>query len=65
MFQILKKILKTIVLADSGGSFAKKYDSNWKILGIVSFTIAKSCDEPHVVAFTNVVKYLDWIKLYL
>jgi hypothetical protein len=43
-----------------------KIDSAWYLRGIVSITVARDglrvCDTKHYVVFTDVAKYLGWIR---
>ncbi|KAJ8963549.1 hypothetical protein NQ314_005554 [Rhamnusium bicolor] len=68
-----KNIIRTSVCnGDSGGGmiFPKAgSDSNnpvWQIRGLVSISVALQdtfkCDSKHYVVFTDIAKYLDWIK---
>ncbi|KAI5695984.1 hypothetical protein M8J75_006418 [Diaphorina citri] len=51
---------------DSGGGMVFKIDSAWYLRGIVSITVARDglrvCDTKHYVVFTDVAKYLGWIR---
>ncbi|XP_050441515.1 uncharacterized protein LOC126846270 [Adelges cooleyi] len=51
---------------DSGGGMVFAKNNRWFLRGIVSITVAKEglrvCDTKHYVVFTDVSKYLDFIK---
>ena len=53
---------------DSGGGMFLKIDRRWRILGLVSLGGRKNdgnkqvCDSNVFVVFTDVFKYLDWIR---
>uniref|UniRef100_A0A182N6R8 Peptidase S1 domain-containing protein n=1 Tax=Anopheles dirus TaxID=7168 RepID=A0A182N6R8_9DIPT len=55
---------------DSGGGMFFNYSDVWYIRGLVSFTKPQSgtsnmCDPKEYTIFTDVAKYLDWMKQYL
>uniref|UniRef100_A0A8D8RKK6 Serine protease gd n=1 Tax=Cacopsylla melanoneura TaxID=428564 RepID=A0A8D8RKK6_9HEMI len=51
---------------DSGGGMVFKIGEAWYLRGIVSITVARDglriCDTKHYVVFTDVAKYLNWIR---
>uniref|UniRef100_A0A182M926 Peptidase S1 domain-containing protein n=1 Tax=Anopheles culicifacies TaxID=139723 RepID=A0A182M926_9DIPT len=51
---------------DSGGGMFFNYDGTWYIRGLVSFTKPREdahvCDTKEYTVFTDVAKYLKWIK---
>lgn len=51
---------------DSGGGMVFKYNNKWYIRGIVSIGLALqnhfTCDPNHYAVFTDVAKFIDWIK---
>jgi secreted trypsin-like serine protease len=51
---------------DSGGGMVFNKNSKWYLRGIVSITVAKEglrvCDTRHYVVFTDVAKYLDFVR---
>lgn len=60
----LKNLISNIP-GDSGGGFFVKLGSIWALKGIVSASVLTQlgvCDVGRFSVFTNVVKYLNWIK---
>jgi secreted trypsin-like serine protease len=47
---------------DSGSGFYFNTGRSWTINGIVSSAISEECVENQFVLFTNVPKFVDWIK---
>ncbi|XP_053690846.1 serine proteinase stubble-like [Sabethes cyaneus] len=54
---------------DSGGGMVFKQSNRWFLRGIVSVSAALqnkiSCDPNHYAVFTDVAKFLSWIKSYM
>uniref|UniRef100_A0A182NPP7 Peptidase S1 domain-containing protein n=1 Tax=Anopheles dirus TaxID=7168 RepID=A0A182NPP7_9DIPT len=54
---------------DSGGGLFFNFDDVWYIRGMVSFTKpredANTCDLKQFTVFTDIAKYLDWIKMHM
>lgn len=54
---------------DSGSGFAFKVDNKWMLRGIVSAAladpVASTCNLGEYVVFTDVAKFIDWIKMYM
>nr|XP_049461090.1 polyserase-2-like [Anopheles coluzzii] len=54
---------------DSGGGMFFEVGGKWYVRGLVSFTPlnanTKPCDPRKNTAYTDVAKYLDWIKQYI
>ncbi|GBP45824.1 Serine protease gd [Eumeta japonica] len=51
---------------DSGGGMVFKIDNHWYLRGLVSLSVARQneyrCDPTHYVIFTDLAKFLPWIK---
>ncbi|KOB73983.1 Hemolymph proteinase 19, partial [Operophtera brumata] len=51
---------------DSGGGMVFKIGSAWYVRGLVSVSVAREneyrCDPSHYVIFTDLAKFLPWIR---
>lgn len=47
---------------DSGGGFYIKVNHEWRILGVVSSSISNECNANKFVLYTNIAKYISWVK---
>lgn len=56
------KVGKNPCKGDSGGGFYVKTKNSYTIIGIVSSSIHNECHENQFVLFSNVPKYVTWIK---
>lgn len=54
---------------DSGSGFAMKWQDKWTLKGLVSIAAAdpiqNTCDLKQFVVFTDVAKYVDWLKMFM
>ena len=59
-----KKTKSNVCQGDSGGPLLFSTNNKWTVYGLVSYTMNKGdqCDNTEPSYFTEVAKYLDWIK---
>lgn len=52
----------SVCLGDSGSGFYVKKNGTFYLRGIVSSAVKRSCSESNLVLYSDVIKYLDFIK---
>ncbi|XP_064292716.1 serine protease 43-like isoform X5 [Plodia interpunctella] len=54
---------------DSGGGMVFKIDNRWYLRGLVSLSVSRHnerrCDPQHYIVFTDIAKFLPWLKQHL
>ncbi|KAM3963970.1 proclotting enzyme-like isoform 2-T2 [Aphomia sociella] len=54
---------------DSGGGMVFNYSDTWYLRGLVSLSVARNnerrCDPKHYIVFTDLAKFLPWLRQYI
>ena len=50
---------------DSGGGFHVKIGQSYYVVGIISSAVSRECRENEFVLFTNIPKFINWIKIFI
>lgn len=50
------------IVGDSGSGFYVKDGNKYSVIGIVSSAVGSECEKNKYVLFTNVPKFIPWIK---